>query len=122
MTADPVIKKTPSGDDVATFSIATNKRWKDKDGNKKESVEFHNCVVWNRPAEVITEYGRKGLKIFVEGELVTRNWEDDDGHKNYRTEIRVLNFEFLGAKPRDDEPVQTTAPDPGPAAPDDLPF
>jgi len=128
ITSDPELKKTPGGDSVTTFSVATNKRWTDSKGEKKESVEFHNCVAWQRLAEIIAEYGHKGLKVMCEGELQTRNWEDDAGKKNYRTEIKVLNFEMLGAK--NDNPQKSSAPAASNSAdlwdeelsPEDLPF
>ncbi len=101
ITADPELKTTTGGTSVTSFSVATNKKWTTESGEKKESVEYHNCVAWTRLAEIIAEFGHKGLKVMCEGELQTRSWEDDAGKKHYRTEIRVSNFEMLSAKQKD---------------------
>ncbi|HFC11078.1 MAG TPA: single-stranded DNA-binding protein [Candidatus Kaiserbacteria bacterium] len=93
LTRDPELRALPSGQQVATFSLATNRVYKDKEGNKKEVAEFHNIVAFGRPAELISQYMKKGRPIFVEGRLQTRSWESD-GRKNYRTEIVVDNFQF----------------------------
>ncbi|MEZ4102962.1 MAG: single-stranded DNA-binding protein [Candidatus Paceibacterota bacterium] len=93
LTRDPEIKAIPSGMKVTNFSIATNRVWKDKDGSKKESTEFHNIVVFGRQAETVAQYMKKGSSIMVEGRLQTRSWEAD-GKKNYRTEIIADNIQF----------------------------
>lgn len=97
LTRDPEIKALPSGQQVANFSVATNRTWKDKDGSKQEAVEYHNCVAFGRTAEVIGQYIKKGHQIFVTGRLQTRSW-DKDGAKQYRTEVVVDSFQF-GNKP-----------------------
>jgi single-strand DNA-binding protein len=87
LTADPQIKTTPSGTPVSTFSIATNRVWISKDGEKKEDVQFHNVVVWGKQAEVVSQYLRKGSLAMVEGRLQTRSWQDSQGQSRRTTEI-----------------------------------
>lgn len=93
LTRDPEVKALPSGQQVANFSVATNRSFKNKEGQKQEQVEYHNVVAFGRTAEVIGQYLKKGRPIFVEGRLQTRTWEKD-GVKQYRTEILVENFQF----------------------------
>lgn len=97
LTRDPELKSLPNGTKVTSFSIATNRTWKDGNGAKQEAVEYHNAVAFGRTAEVIAQYCKKGNQILIEGRLQTRSWEKD-GIKNYRTEIVVETFQF-GAKP-----------------------
>ena len=95
LTRDPELKALPSGSNVANFGLATNRTYKDKNGAKQESTEFHNIVAFGRTAEVIAQYCKKGRPIFVEGRIQTRSWEGkEDGKKQYRTEIIVENFQF----------------------------
>lgn len=95
VTRDPELKATPSSQQVATFSIATNKKWKDKNGDMQEMVEFHNIVFWGKSAETIAQYVKKGSLLLVEGRLQTRDWEDKDTKKKmYRTEIVGENFQL----------------------------
>ena len=102
LTRDPELKTTPSGDSVASFSIATNFTWKNKDGQKQEKAEFHNIVAWRKLAEIIGQYLKKGSKIYIEGRLQTRNWEDQNGVKHYRTEIIADNMIMLDSKGQSD--------------------
>jgi len=88
LTADPELRSTPSGAQVANFRVATNRFWTDKSGAKQQDAEFHNVVVWNRTAEVVSQYLKKGSLVFVEGSLQTREWEDKNGQKRRTTEIR----------------------------------
>jgi single-strand DNA-binding protein len=99
LTRDPELKALPSGTKVVSFSIATNRSYKDKDGKKQESVEFHNLVSFSKQAEVINQYFKKGKPIYVEGRLQTRSWDGADGKKNYRTEIVVDTFQFGPSAP-----------------------
>lgn len=95
LTRDPELKAIPSGVKVCSFSVATNRVWKDKEGNKKESVEFHNIVVFGRQAETVSQYMRKGSQVLVEGRLQTRSWDDAaTGIKKYRTEIIADRVQF----------------------------
>lgn len=93
LTRDPELKSIPSGMKVTNFSIATNRVWRDKDGAKQESTEYHNIVVFGRQAENVAQYMKKGSNIMVEGRLQTRSWESD-GKKNYRTEIIADSVQF----------------------------
>ena len=96
---DPEVRSTPSGQPVANFSIATSRKWKDRDGNRQEQTEWHNIVCWGRQAEVAGEYLTKGKQIYVEGRLQTRSWEDkQSGEKKYRTEVICENFQMLGSR------------------------
>ena len=88
----------PSGQQLASFGLATNRTYKDKSGQKQEATEFHNIVAFGRPAEIIAQYMKKGRPLFVEGRIQTRSWESD-GKKNYRTEIVVDNFQFGAGGP-----------------------
>ena len=95
LTRDPELKALPSGSQVANFGMAANRTYKDKNGAKQETTEYHNVVAFGRTAEVIAQYVKKGRPIFVEGRLQTRSWEGkEDGKKQYRTEIIVENFQF----------------------------
>ena len=93
ITRDVEMKALPNGTNVANFSVATNRNWKDKDGQKQEEVEFHNVVAFAKRAETVAQYFHKGDEIFVRGRLRTRSW-DSDGKKMYRTEIMLEQFEF----------------------------
>lgn len=94
ITRDPEAKDLPSGVKVTSFSVATNRVWKDKNGAKQESTDYHNVVVFGRMAETVAQYMRKGSGILVEGRLQTRSWEGQDGKKNYRTEIVAESIQF----------------------------
>ena len=95
LTRDPELKALPSGHQLVSFGLATNRTYKDKSGQKQEATEFHNIVAFGRPAEVIAQYMKKGRPLFVEGRIQTRSWEGkEDGKKQYRTEIVVDNFQF----------------------------
>ncbi len=96
---DPEVRTTPSGQPVASFSIATNRRWRDRDGNRQEQTEWHNIVCWGRQAEIAGQYLTKGKQIYVEGRLQTRSWDDrETGQKRYKTEIVCDNFQMLGQR------------------------
>lgn len=95
LTRDPELRALPSGIKAVNFGLATNRTYKDKDGNKKETTEFHNIVAFGKPAELIAQYLKQGRGVFVEGRLQTRSWDDKTtGAKKYRTEIVVDNFQF----------------------------
>jgi single-strand DNA-binding protein len=96
---DPEVRSTPSGQPVASFTLATNRRWKDKTGNKQEETEWHSIVVWGKQAEIAGQYLKKGKQIYLEGRLQTRSWEDrQSGEKKYKTEIVCDNFQMLGQR------------------------
>ncbi|MBI4547876.1 MAG: single-stranded DNA-binding protein [Ignavibacteriae bacterium] len=121
---DPELSYIPSGVAVAKFSIATNERWKDQDGNLQERTEWHNIVAWRKLAEICGQYLKKGSKIYVEGKLQTRSWDDKNtGVKRYTTEIVANDLIMLDAKgvgvaeveqPMTEEPQETEK--------EDLPF
>lgn len=93
LTRDPEVRALPSGQQVATFGLATNRSFKNKEGQQQEQTEFHNIVAFGRTAEVMGQYLKKGRPAFIEGRIQTRSWEKD-GQKNYRTEIVVDSFQF----------------------------
>ena len=95
---DPEMRTTSGGQNVTSFSVATNMVWKDTQGEKQEKPEFHNVVAWRRLAEITGEYLKKGSKVYIEGRLQTRNWDDPNGIKKYRTEIIAGNMIMLDNK------------------------
>jgi len=112
VTRDPDVRTTSGGQNVALFSVATNRSWTDPNGGKKEQVEFHSVVAWRKLAEIIGQYVKKGGKIFVEGRLQTRSWDDPSGQKKYRTEIVAENIIMLDRKPTTGEKSAEPAPAP----------
>jgi len=98
LTRDPEIRYIPSGQAVTSFSVATNRRWKDKDGSQQDQTEFHNVVAWGKLAEIANQYLKKGNKVYLEGRMQTRTWDGQDGTKRNRTEIVTENMIFLTPK------------------------
>ena len=98
VTQDIELKQTPNGQNVTSFSIATNRSWTDGSWARQEQTEFHNIVLWWKLAEIAGQYVTKWQKLFLEGRLQTRNWEAQDGTKRYRTEIVWENLIMLGRK------------------------
>lgn len=94
LTRDPEVKALPSGIQVSSFSVATNRVWKDKNGAKQESADYHNVVVFGRQAEIVGQYLKKGSSVLVEGRMQTRSWDAQDGSKKYRTEIVADRIQF----------------------------
>ena len=94
LTRDPETRALPNGTPVSSFSVATNRVYKDKAGAKQESVDYHNVVVFGRQAEIVQQYLRKGSPVFVEGRIQTRSWDDKEGKKQYRTEINAERVQF----------------------------
>jgi len=106
LCTEPELKSTPSGSQVLSINLATNERWKDRDGNRQEKAEFHRLVVWDKLAEIIHTYCHKGSKLYVEGRIQTRKWTDQSGAERYTTEIVVQNMEMLdGRKDDGDTPA-----------------
>lgn len=95
LTADPELRQTTTGQQVCSFSVATNRTWTNQQGEKQEQADYHNIVAWGRLAEICAEYLHKGKKVFIEGRLQTRDWEGQDGVKRYRTEIVAENMIML---------------------------
>lgn len=96
--ADPEVRYTQSNTAVANLSVATSERYKDRSGEWKETTEWHRVVAWDRLAEIAQEYLSKGSKIYVEGSIQTRSWEDKEGQKRYTTEIRARMIRMLDSK------------------------
>ena len=94
LTRDPEQRSLPSGVQVSSFSVATNRVYKDKNGARQESTDYHNVVVFGRQAETVSQYLRKGASVLVEGRMQTRSWDGPDGKKNYRTEIVADRVQF----------------------------
>ena len=95
---DPEKRITPAGHSVVNISIATTEYFKDQSGNKKERTEWHKEVLWNRQAEIVEQYCRKGSQLYIEGSLQTRDWQDKDGNKRYTTEIVARNLQLLDSR------------------------
>ena len=94
LTRDPEVRALPSGMNVCSFGVATNRVYKDRDGKKQEQADFHNIVVFGRQADTVSQYLKKGSSVFVEGRIQTRSWEGKDGEKKYRTEIVADRVQF----------------------------
>ncbi len=125
---DPELRYTASGQGVANFTLATNERWRDKDGNNQERTEWHRIVVWGKTAENCAQYLQKGRSVYVEGRLQTREWEDKEGNKRQTTEIVAQNVTFLGSRDGARSGAAPAPPSGSPAASgsppdgDDIPF
>ena len=106
--SDPEIRTVGTGGKVANFSLATSRTWNDQSGTKQEKTEWHRCVVWNAGktgsglADVVERYVKKGEKIYVEGEIEYRQWQDKDNQTRYTTEIRVRELMLLGGRTGED--------------------
>lgn len=134
LTRDPELRALPSGMNVVSFGVATNRVFRDRDGKKQEQTDFHNIVVFGRQADTVNQYLKKGSGVFIEGRLQTRSWEKD-GHKQFRTEIVAERVQFGprsggggGGKGSADESQSPNAGNPGieypkdEINPDDIPF
>ena len=138
---DPEMRYTPAGVPVASFSMATSESWRDQDGNTQERTEWHNIVAWRKLAEICSEYLKKGKKVYIEGRIQTRTYDDKNtGQKRYITEIVASNRIMLdgggggmrggeggqersrGAVSQSPASGGTEAAEPGKSADDDLPF
>jgi single-strand DNA-binding protein len=98
MVRDPEVRNTPTGRNVASFSVATNRVWTDANGQKQKLAEFHNIVFWGKLAEICGQYLKKGQRVYIEGRLQTREWTGQDGIKRYRTEIIGENMIMLSSR------------------------
>lgn len=110
---DPSVKYMPNGKAVVNISVATSEEWKDQQGQLQSRVEWHRCVAYERLAEVIGEYLRKGSKIYLEGKLHTREWQDQQGQKRYTTEIVIQEMQMLDSKPANQPGDNTGYPQQG---------
>ncbi|QEG08981.1 single-strand DNA-binding protein [Aeromonas phage 4_4512] len=97
---DPSIRYMPNGKAVANFTVATSESWKDQQGHKQERTEWHRCTAYDKLAEIIGEYVKKGSKLYLEGKLQTRKWQDQQGQDRYTTEIIVSEMQMLDGKPQ----------------------
>ena len=143
LTRDPELRYTPSGTAVCSFSVATNRSWTTDTGEKKDEVEFHRIVAWNKLAELCSQFLTKGRKVFVEGRLTTRQWSAQDGTQKQTTEIIINDMILLDnkrtgteeatpeepvlepdeeKKPKSTEKVEAEEPSTDEIAPDDIPF
>jgi single-strand DNA-binding protein len=141
LTRDPEMRSLPNGTAVTSFSVATNRVWKDKNGSKQESTDYHNVVVFGRQGEIANQYLKKGSGVFVEGRIQTRSWDDKtSGEKKYRTEIVADRIQFgpkaggaaasiegasgptKGAKTTKEEELETIEYPDEDINPDDIPF
>ena len=114
--ADPEVRYTPDGAPVANFNLATSESWNDRtSGEKQERTEWHRLVVWRKLAEIAGQYLKKGSRIYVEGKLQTRSWEDQSGQKRYTTEVVVNDMQMLDSR-GEGGGGGGVARDPGPAA------
>lgn len=128
--ADPEIRYTQSGLPVVNFRIATTERWKNQEGQQQEQTEWHNIVAWRRLAEICGEYLSKGSRVYIEGKLQTRKWQDQNGNDRYSTEIVANEMKMLsprGATSMGDSPEGSGAydnlpPEPPPGTGNDVPF
>lgn len=100
LTRDPEVRYTPQGSAVASFVIATNREWA-VNGEKKQAADFHNVVAWNKLAEICSQLLKRGTKVFVEGRLQTRSWQDTTGSKKYKTEVIIDDMIILTNKKAD---------------------
>lgn len=111
LTRDPELKYTPTGAAVCTISLATNRSWTTDSGEKKEEADFHRLVAWNKLAEICGQLLKKGRKIYVEGRLSTRSWQDKDGQTKYMTEVVLSDMILLDSKPADGNEGSETSSD-----------
>jgi single-strand DNA-binding protein len=111
LTRDPVLKKTANGSTVCTYGIATNSVWKDSQNNVQERTEFHNIVAWNKLGEICAQLLSVGMFIYIEGELRTRTWEDDNGVRHYRTEVKAQDMKILDKKGKEGVGVEEAMQD-----------
>ena len=95
---DPEIRYTQSGAQVATFTVATSEKWKGQDGQMQESTEWHRIVAWSKLAEICGEYLHKGSKVYIEGKIQTRKWQDQNGNDKYTTEIIARDMKMLSPR------------------------
>ena len=115
---DPEMRYTPSGQAVTQFTVACNRNYKDAQGERQEETEWFRVVAWGQQAEFSAEYLRKGNKVFVEGRIQTRQWQDQQGQKRYTTEIVATNMQMLGSRGERSE-APAGQPDHGATVPPD---
>lgn len=130
LTRDIELKSLPSGGSVAQIGLAVNRKWKDKDGEKKEEVTFVDCEAWGKTADVMAKYLAKGRPVFIEGRLKLDQWEDKDGGKRSKIKVVVESFQFIDsnkggdeeARPASNSAADVARPRGGGMVPSDIPF
>lgn len=114
---DPEVRYMPSGGAVANVTLATSEQWKDKDsGEKKDRTEWHNVVFYNKLAEIVGEYLKKGSQVYVEGSIRTRKWQDKEGRDRYTTEIIASDMQMLGSRSGGSASYDQSPSDSGPSS------
>ena len=116
---DPEVRYTPSGAAVVNVNLATNESWTDRSGERQERTEWHRLVLWSKLAEIAGQYLRKGSKVFVEGRLQTRSWDDQSGQKRYTTEVVVNDLQMLDGRGEGGGPGGPAPGGPAPSGPAD---
>lgn len=107
---EPEMRFTPNGRPVTTFSVATNSKYQTAEGEQREETEWFSCVAWGRLAETVNQFVHKGMQMYVEGRLKTREWEGDDGQRHYRTEIVANTVLFLSRRQEQSYNEQSSSP------------
>jgi single-strand DNA-binding protein len=130
--ADPELKYLPNGSAVVTLSLATDTAWKDQEGKAQNKTEWHRVIAWRKLAENVSKYAKKGSRIYAEGKLTTRSWNDKDGVKRFTTEIQADQIQFLDSRTSETspaapladaaEPAESEFMEPAAEDADDLPF
>ena len=121
--ADPEVSTTQQGTALAKFRIATTETWKDRNtGERQERTEWHSIVAWDKLAQICGEYLHKGKMVYVEGSLQTRSWDDQNGQKRYKTEIKANNILMLSPRVEGARELAPAAPAGTPDEDDDVPF
>jgi single-strand DNA-binding protein len=110
LTREPEMRYTPQGNAVASFVVATNREWT-VNGERKQAVDFHNIVAWNKLAEICGQLLKKGTKVYVEGRLQTRDWMDKDNKKRYKTEVVIEDMIILTAKKDGEDSTEEAEPE-----------
>lgn len=124
---DPEVRTTASGQQIASFSLATSQRWKDREGNKQEKTEWHNVVAWGKLADIVARFVTKGSKLYIQGRIETQSWDDkESGQKRYKTQIVADQMTMLGDRKSGDSGERSSGAEPGDgggyAGDDDIPF
>ncbi len=121
--SNPELRTMPNGEAVTSRSVATNETWIDRiSGEKKEQTEWHRCIFFRKQAETVAHYLRKGSLIYIEGKLKTKQWQDQDGKKQYSTEIHTHTFQFLDSKQENPYTVKKEIEKQGNDIPETIPF
>ena len=118
---DPELRYTQSGTPVASFRVATTEKWKDKGGQVQEQTEWHSCNAWSKLAEICGNYLKKGSKVYIEGSVHTRKWQDQNGNDRYSTEVKVRDMKMLDGKKDSQQPGGEWS-QPAPGGDDSIPF